>query len=155
MQIIAAMTRNRVIGKDGSIPWDHPEDMKFFRQKTMNHAILMGRKTMDSLRGPLKNRHNLVLSSQSIVRDGFEIFNSWDTMVKRTFELDNQPFVIGGEQIYKLALPSATKIYLTVIDEEIEGDTFFPHFSENEWQLVEERRSGILTFQTHERKEIK
>lgn len=127
---IAAMGRNRVIGKDGKLPWDRiPEDMRFFREKTLHSTVIMGRKTQGSLQQPLPDRWNLVLSQTGVVPSGFYPLQGADD-IKHMLTLGQSPkhFVIGGGQIYKLLMPWTTEILLTVIDQEPEGDTFFPEF---------------------------
>lgn len=127
---IAAMGRNRVIGKDGKLPWDFlPEDMAFFKSATLNHRIVMGRRTWESLGKALPHRWNIVLSSSppEFEEDPSVIHVE---SLKQLFALTAfcRPFVIGGGQIYKLLMPWTTEILLTVIDQEPEGDTFFPEF---------------------------
>lgn len=131
ISLIAAMAKNRVIGKDNDLPWHLPDDMKFFQSKTKGHVVVMGRKNFDSLPEkfkPLPNRTNVILTRQQ----GFEVadcytFHSLDDAIQ--FGRDNgeeELFVIGGGEIYNLALEIADRVYLTEISENYEGDTFFP-----------------------------
>ncbi len=124
---VAAMTQNRVIGKDGSMPWHLPADLQFFKKLTSGHPILMGRKTWDSLGRPLPNRRNLVLSRQSTPLVGAEVIT--DLSQLSTLGLTGDVYVIGGAEIYRLLLPHCTSLYLTELNFTAEGDTFFPEFA--------------------------
>ena len=143
---IAAMSKNRVIGRDNGLPWDIPEDMKFFRDKTRGHPCIMGRKTWLSMDGkPLPGRANFVISRN----DGFEapgahVFTSVQDCLTHIAENDiagkDEVFIIGGQQIYELAMPVTQRIYLTEIEAEYKGDTFFPDFSLGDFKEVERQR---------------
>jgi dihydrofolate reductase len=138
ISLMAAMSKNRVIGNKGSIPWNMPADMKFFREKTENKVILMGRKTYESLPiRPLPNRTNLILTRDINYRaEGAIVVNSIEQALKKAEKLDaNELMVIGGSEIYKEFLQVADKIYLTVIDAEIKGDAFFPELG-SEWKEI-------------------
>lgn len=152
LAMIAAMSQNRVIGNEGGIPWNYPEDMRFFRRMTMGHAVLMGRVTLESMKRPLRDRHNLVLSRSPRSIEGCETFTSWDEMLSRAFALDPCPFVIGGSQLYELALPRATHVYLTQIEADIAGDTYFPDLPQSNWDVASQHQSGPLLFQTWRRR---
>lgn len=138
ISIIAALSKNRVIGKNGDLPWSLPDDMKFFKATTMDHHVILGRKNYLSIPEkfrPLPNRTNIVLSrnktlalSDCIITDSFE--EAID-MAKENGE--KEAFVIGGGEIYALAMDIADKMYLTEIDKEIDGDVFFPVFNTSEW----------------------
>ena len=134
ISMIAAMSKNRVIGKDNKLPWHIPEDLSWFKSQTINKTILMGRKTYESLGKPLKNRNNLVLTKNInySAAEGVKIYGDIDSVLKENKEL----FIIGGQQIYELFLPYANKIYLTVIESEIDGDSFFPQLTENDWKYT-------------------
>ncbi len=127
MIAIAAMSRNRVIGADGKIPWHLSEDLKFFKRTTLGHVIVMGRKTYDSLGKPLPGRENWVLSRSAelpevkVFRDVAEIAPPHD---------GRELFVIGGAQLYEALLPKCAELYLTLVDREVEGDAFFPPFED-------------------------
>ena len=141
ISLIAAMAQNRVIGKNNDLPWRLPDDMKFFMQTTKGHHVLMGRKNYDSLGEkfrPLPHRTNIVVTRQKDLKaPGCIIVNSVEKGLGIAVE-NNEPeiFVIGGAEIYKIALPLADRIYLTEIHARIEGDTFFPEFNKREWQEV-------------------
>jgi len=156
--LIAAMSENRVIGSRGRLPWRLPLDMARFKRLTMGHAVIMGRKTYDSLRGPLPGRHNIVVS-----RNPF--FAARDIRPAPSLAGaiglaggDREIYVIGGGEIYALALPAADRIELTVVHAEVEGDAFFPEIDEAEWKVVaeetheaDERHAFAFTFRTLER----
>jgi dihydrofolate reductase len=132
LRAIAAMSLNRVIGKDGKIPWHIPDDFKWFKRATSGHAILMGRKTFDSLGKPLPNRRNLVVTRGS-APPGTEVIPDL-----ATFNPDDYPgdiWVIGGAEIYRQLLSRCDLLYLSIIPREIDGDTFFPPF-EDDFDLV-------------------
>ena len=120
------MAENRVIGNAGTIPWHLPEDFKFFKATTMGHAILMGRKTYESIGKPLPGRENIVLSRTMPETQGITIIRSLDELKEPTDGRDL--FVIGGEEIYRLLLPKVQELYVTKVPRVIEGDTRFPEF---------------------------
>jgi len=120
------MAENRVIGNAGTIPWHLPEDFKFFKATTMGHAILMGRKTYESIGKPLPGRENIVLSRTMTETPGITIVRSVEEIQEPTHGRDL--FVIGGEEIYRLLLPSVHELYVTKVPRQIEGDTHFPEF---------------------------
>ena len=120
------MAENRVIGNAGTIPWHLPEDFKFFKATTMGHAILMGRKTYESIGKPLPGRENIVLSRTIPETPGVTIIRSLDDLKEPADGKDL--FVIGGEEIYRLMLPRIQELYVTKVPRTIEGDTHFPEF---------------------------
>jgi len=139
ISIIAAVTKNRVIGKGNDLPWHLPDDMKFFMQTTNGHHVIMGRKNYESLPDkfkPLPNRTNIVVTHQkNYGAPGCTIvhqLNDGISLAKNSGE--EELFVIGGAEIYKLALPMTDVLYLTEIDVELEGDTFFPEWNKKEWK---------------------
>jgi dihydrofolate reductase len=126
IKAIVAMAENRVIGNAGTIPWHLPEDFKFFKATTMGHAILMGRKTYESIGKPLPGRENIVLSRRMPENQGITVIHSLDELKEPTDGRDL--FVIGGEEIYRLLLPKVQELYVTKVPRVIEGDTRFPEF---------------------------
>ena len=129
IKAIVAMAENRVIGNAGTIPWHLPEDFKFFKATTMGHAILMGRKTYESIGKPLPGRENIVLSRTMSETPGVTIIRSIDELKELENKLDGRDlFVIGGEEIYRLLLFKVQELYITKIPRTIEGDTHFPDF---------------------------
>ena len=149
ISIIAAMAENRVIGRDGAIPWNIPEDRRRFRELTMGHPVIMGRKTFDAIGHPLPGRKNIVLTRRTGFRaEGCLVAND----LRSAFEAcagSAEAFICGGEELYREALPLADKIYLTIVPGEAEGDAFFPElptggFEEIERQVV--RGAQTCTF---------
>jgi dihydrofolate reductase len=123
--IIAALDRNHVIGKDGKLPWHLPADLQRFKRLTTGHTVLMGRKTYESLGRPLPNRRNVVLSSRPV--EGVETYASLSEALRALEDVDTV-FIIGGGEIFRQALPIVDGLYLTIVDGEHEGDTFFPDY---------------------------
>ncbi len=150
LSLIAAMSKNRVIGNRGDLPWHEPEDLAHFKRTTSGHAVIMGRKTAESLKfRPLPKRRNVVVTRQADLRlPGFEVFTDLDAAIAAARVTDPNPFLIGGGELYTLALPQITTMYLTVIDRDVTGDAFFPVFDEKEWLESEPRISGSLIFRT-------
>ncbi len=126
---VAAMAENRVIGRDGRLPWHLPEDLKFFKQLTVGGAVLMGRKTFASIGRPLPRRRNLVLSRSGFVAPGVEVYGDVREMEK-TVPDGETIFVIGGSDIYRLTLPLWDELYLTRVKGDFEGDAFMPAFED-------------------------
>jgi dihydrofolate reductase len=124
LTIVVAIARNGVIGDKGGLPWRIPEDLRHFRAVTTGHAIVMGRKTHESLGRPLPGRRNIVVSRNPAARfEGCETAESLEQAVLLARETDDDPRIIGGSALYTAALPLATRIYLTEIDRDVEGDT--------------------------------
>jgi dihydrofolate reductase len=151
--IVVAMAKNRVIGRGQSIPWDLPEDRKHFVSVTKGHAMIMGRATFDSIGRPLPKRRNIVVSRQAgLVIPGAEVVGSLKAAIALARTEDDAPRVIGGGQLYAEALPLVTRIYLTELDEPVEGDVFFPELAEGEWVVTESRRGEGATYSTLDRR---
>jgi dihydrofolate reductase len=152
LSIIVAMTKSRVIGKAGGLPWRLPEDMQHFKATTMGHAIIMGRKTHESIGRALPGRRNLVVSHQpGLTFPGCEVFASLDEALAAARAGDPEPVIIGGAAIYALALPLATRLHLTEVQADVEGDTYFPDFDERAWQETQRRAGDGVVFRTLER----
>lgn len=150
---IWAMDKNWLIGKDNDLPWHYPEDLKYFKNVTKGHTVLMGKNTFDSIVSmigkPLPNRKNIVLSRGNFSYDGVQVETDFDTFIKNNTE---DLFVIGGKEIYNLTLGYCDRLYITFIDKEYEGNVYFPKFDLNAFQLVSETKSGDLRFCVYERK---
>ena len=125
LALIAAIARNRVIGRAGSLPWHIPEDLRRFKQITTGGTVLMGRKTYASLGRPLPHRRNVVLSS--VPYPGVESYRRLEDALDAV-KNDNRVFVIGGGRLYAALLDRADELLLTLIDDDVEGDTLFPPF---------------------------
>lgn len=132
--LIVAMTKNHVIGKDNQMPWHLPADLAWFRQNTTGKPVIMGRKTFESIGRPLPKRTNLVLSRQPYLHEGVIWQNSLESAVD--FVKDSpEILLIGGGELFKQYLHKADKLYLTEIQTELEGDTFFPEIVWQDWQI--------------------
>ncbi len=135
ISLIAAMARNRVIGHRGRMPWHLPEDLRRFRRITWGKPILMGRKTYEAIGRPLPGRHNIVVSrSRGFQAPGCTVVASLAAGIAAAGE--GELMVIGGAQLYESLLPQAECLYLTVIEAEFPGDTFFPVWDPAEWREV-------------------
>ena len=133
ISLILAMGRDRVIGRDNQLPWHLPADLAHFKATTMGKPILMGRKTWESIGKALPGRLNIVLTGQAdYIADGATVVITIDDAIEACESAD-ELMVIGGAAVYEALLPVAQKIYLTLVDEEFEGDTFFPLINEQEW----------------------
>jgi dihydrofolate reductase len=133
--LVAALARDRVIGRGNALPWDLPEDLRHFRALTMGHTIIMGRRTHESIGRPLPGRRNLVVSADPRFRPaaGCELLPSLGAALAACAG-EQEVFVIGGAQIYAAALPLADRLYLTEIDAEFEADAFFPERPAEQWR---------------------
>ena len=137
--IIVAAAENNAIGKDNDLIWSLPNDLKRFKKLTSGHSIIMGRKTFDSFPGLLPNRKHIVISRNKNISfsDEVTVVNNFEDAIRETGD-DENPFIIGGGQIYKLAMDIVDKIELTRVHEEFKADTFFPKIDENKWKLIDE-----------------
>jgi len=134
--LVAALARNHVIGADGGMPWRLPADLKHFKQLTLGHPVVMGRRTFESIGRPLPGRRNIVVSrSLDQAPEGCELARSLDQALAGA----NSMMVIGGGELYAQALPRARRLELTLIDATPEGDTRFPEWRPRDWQLVSMR----------------
>lgn len=139
ISIIAAVSRNRVIGQGGELPWHLPADLKYFRERTRGHPVIMGRRTYESVGRPLPGRRNIVLSRSPDFRpSGVEVADSLEAALELVREAD-EVFLLGGEEIFRAGLEIADRLYLTEIDAEFCGDTFFPEFDRKQWRVLESR----------------
>ena len=132
LSMIAAMSENYIIGDKGKIPWNLPTDTKWFRDKTLNHVIIMGRKTYESMGKPLPKRTNLVVTrDKNYQAEGCIVFDNLEKAIDfaKTQE-DNEIFIVGGSEIYKQSLVLADKLYLTIIEKDFDGDAFFPEYKD-------------------------
>ena len=155
--IIVAAAENNAIGKNNDLIWSLPDDLKRFKSLTSGHCIIMGRKTFDSFPGLLPNRKHIVISkkSKSYFPEEVIVVNNFEDAIKATNE-DKNPFIIGGGQIYNLAMKYSNTIELTRVHEEFEADTFFPKINEDEWELInqekhemDERHKYSFTYKTY------
>ncbi len=138
MKLIAAVSENWGIGKDNGLLFSIPTDMKFFRETTKGHTVVMGRKTLESFPGgkPLKNRVNIVLSKQLKDGEGYTVVRSLEELLEAVSKIDDQVFIIGGESIYKLLLPYADTAYITKVDAIVPADSFMPNLDNDKlWEM--------------------
>lgn len=137
--LVAAIASNNVIGKENSLPWNIPEDLKRFKQMTSGHTILMGRKTFDSIGRPLPNRQNIVMTKdENFEQEGIKVINDFDEALKLIKKSNEDVFVIGGSKIYELFEPVANSLAITRILKDFEGDAFFPDINWDLWQIEKE-----------------
>lgn len=136
ISLIVAMAKNRVIGLNNQMPWHLPADLKHFRQLTLHKPIVMGRKTYESIGCVLPKRRNVVITRQNTLNNNqIEIYHS---LTDALGALNNEPevMVIGGQMIFGEAMPLAETLFITEIDLQVEGDTFFPEWKASQWELV-------------------
>jgi dihydrofolate reductase len=143
VSLIAAIAANRVIGRDGAMPWRIPEDLTRFRRLTMGHAVIMGRLTFASMGRPLAGRQNIVLTRDTgLGIPGCDVVHSLDQALQAVRTAPHgeiaEVFVIGGAAVYAQFLPAADRMYLTWVDAEVPGDTLFPDVAWDEWRVVRE-----------------
>jgi dihydrofolate reductase len=151
LAIIVAIAHKRVIGKDGKLPWHISEDLKRFKRLTTGHAVLMGRKTFESIGRPLPNRRNVVVSLTP--QTGVETYHSISEALEALKDQD-KVFVIGGGQLYAGLIDSADTLYLTLVNQDVEGDTFFPpyeHLLGTRYREVAREEHEGYTFVDYER----
>ena len=155
MVAIAAMDVNRVIGRDNQIPWHYPADMKHFVRTTKGHPVVAGRKTYESFKDhPLPGRLNLILTRNPDYTsdEGVIVCQTLDQAVATARESNaTKLFVLGGAEIYQLALPNTDEMILTHLPIEVEGDAYFPAWNEEEWEVVDEKKDQDLVFITYRR----
>lgn len=149
LSLIAAMSTEGVIGNNGGLPWHIPEDLAHFKNITSGHAVIMGRKTFESIGRPLPNRENIIVTRNPDYTDGknYDVVNSLEEGLQLAYATDSRPVVIGGASIYKQALPLVDKMYLTIVTEEgAEGDAYFPFFNPSEWTITKETKTNYATY---------
>ncbi|MCR9253308.1 MAG: dihydrofolate reductase [bacterium] len=163
ISMIAAVAKNRVIGKDNDLVWHLPDDMKFFKDTTKDHVVIMGRKNFESLPPkwkPLPNRTNLIISRNAGYDAlGCKVFTSLENCFDYVKTLNQEEvFIIGGGQIYKLGLELADRMYITEIDAEFDGDAFFPEWDKSMWSevnrshhAIDEKHEFAFDFVTYDR----
>ncbi len=150
--IIVGLTKNRIIGKNNDLPWKISEDLKNFKKHTAGQTIIMGRKTYESIGRPLPNRHNIVISRNMQEIEGVDICSSIEEATKKAKEYEKDIFIIGGSTIYKQFLPIVDKLYLSWINKDYDGDTYFPEFNLDEWQEEHKEEFEEFNFIIYNRK---
>ena len=162
ISVIVAHTNNFVIGKDGGLPWHLPADLAYFKKVTMSHPVIMGRKTFESIGRALPGRTNIVISRNKIeLPEGVLLANSIEQAISFV-DKETECFVIGGGSIYKEVIKYADRLYITKIHAKIEGDTTFPAYDVNDYQIIaseerakDEKNSFDLSFIVYEKKQYK
>ncbi|MBB2952585.1 MULTISPECIES: dihydrofolate reductase [Sphingobacterium] len=157
--LIVAATENNVIGKGNKMPWHLPNDLKYFKKNTLEHSVVMGRKTFESLGKPLPDRRNIILTRDMTAKsDDVDIANSFQEVLNYCRD-EREIFVIGGGEIFKQTLPFADKILLTRLHTTIDGDAYFPELPAHEWTLKsedkhekDEKHAFDYSFQVYVRK---
>ncbi len=143
ISLLVAMDRNQLIGKNNDLPWRLPADLAYFKRVTMGHTIIMGRKTYDSIGRPLPGRENIIVTRDTSYKaEGCKVIHSIEEIVKMNQQTDQELFVIGGAEIFKEILPHSDRLYITEINKEFEGDTYFPAFEKDKWKVTS-REQGI------------
>jgi dihydrofolate reductase len=149
LSLIWAMTRNRVIGRANALPWRLPDEMRHFVRTTLGKPVIMGRKQFESMDSPLPKRTNIVITrNRAYSANGAVVAQTLDEALDRAREAlgddvaGGEAMVIGGGEIFALALPRADRLYFTLIDAELDGDTFFPEFDESRWREVRREEHG-------------
>jgi len=136
LSIVVAMDDNRLIGKGNGLPWHLPADLAYFKKITTDNSILMGRNTYDSIGKPLPNRRNIVITRNSEISiKGCEVVNSIEKALSITKD-EEEVMIIGGANLFEQLLPNVSRLYITHIEGEFEGETYFPNYDENEWLEV-------------------
>jgi dihydrofolate reductase len=137
ISFIWAMDENRVIGKNNQLPWRLPEDLKFFKRVTMGHPVAMGRKTHESIGRTLPGRENIIITrNRDFSCEGCTVIYSIESFIAYCREKNDEVFVIGGAEIFRELLPIVDRLYLTMIYEKFDGDTYFPEFPLKDFELV-------------------
>lgn len=164
ISIIAALAKNRVIGRDGILPWRLPRDTRWFADHTKGHPVIMGRKTFESIGKPLKDRTNIVLTTNpEYEAPGCVVVREYSQALEKALQSpgSEEIFIIGGSAVFTEFLPLAGTMYLTLVDAEVDGDTFFPAYDENSWETAsverfpaDEENRFSLTFKILHRKAV-
>ena len=161
LSMIAALDTNNVIGRDNQVPWCIRTDLRRFKTLTMGHHVIMGRKTYESMNRPLSGRTNVVITRRDDwSAEGVTVVHTLEEALRLAANAgDDEPFIIGGAEIYQLAIHRADRMYLTRVHAEVEGDTWFPEFDDvSEWKLIDaehcdadEKNEYPFSFLTYER----
>ena len=158
ISLVVAHDPNRVIGINNELPWHIPEDLAYFKKHTIGKSIVMGRNTFESIGRPLPKRRNIVVTrNKQYAAEGIDIVHNLDEAIKLGEEMHEEVMVIGGEQIFRSILPKADRLYITLIQKDFEGDTFFPEYGE-EWQVASESETHVsngipFSYLVYERKD--
>ena len=149
INIIAAIGKNNELGKNNDLIWKFKEDMKFFKETTIGHPVVMGRKTFESLPNVLPNRKNIVISRSEIINNEIEVYKSIRDFLVKYKKYNDDVFIIGGAMIYKEFIDIASKVYLTEIEDECkDADVYFPAFNKNDFnkEIICEKEENNIKF---------
>lgn len=153
MTVIAAMSKDRVIGINNKMPWHISEESKHFRRTTTGHVVLMGRKTFESVGGkPLPGRPHVIVSRTMPETDGVDVCRSLDEAIDRAKSYGKEVFICGGGQIYRELIPKADRMVLSYVEGDYDGDEYFPEFDEGEWEITKNDVHDKFTVVYYERK---
>jgi dihydrofolate reductase len=138
ISLIAAIGKNNELGKNNTLVWNMPTDLKYFRETTSGHPVIMGRKTFDSVGRPMPNRQNIVITrDKTYLRHGVDVVHSLDEALKLVPKQEKEIFIIGGQEIFKAAMPIADRLYITHIDaEDKDANVFFPEIIPVVWNEI-------------------
>ncbi|ANU23150.1 dihydrofolate reductase [Planococcus donghaensis] len=143
ISLMVAHDPNRVIGKNNELPWHIPADLAYFKEHTIGKGIVMGRNTYESIGRPLPKRRNIVVTrNDHYEAEGVDVVHNLSDAIQLAKEAHEEVMVIGGEQIFESVLPDADRLYITLIHQEFDGDTYFPEYG-REWKLVSESEQQI------------
>lgn len=145
IELIVAMDKNRVIGKNGKMPWHIPEELQSFKNITADSNIVMGRKTLESIGRALPNRVNICVSKSLSEFKGVRVVDDLSKLAD-VIDYDKRIFIIGGSEMYKLFMKHATVLHVSIVKGEYEGDTYFPSYDEDEWKSIVEVDMGQFTY---------
>lgn len=135
ISIIAAMTKNRVIGRNNRLPWHLSDDLKNFKKLTVGNTVIMGRKTFESIGKPLPDRNNIVISSSMPPAENIIVAKTIEEALQKAESFNREIFIIGGASVYVQSLPFADRLYLSFIKKDYDGDAYFPEFNMKEWKI--------------------
>ncbi len=140
--LVFAMSDARVIGKGNALPWRIPEDLRHFKNVTMGHAVISGRKTYDSVGKPLPGRRNIIITREaSLKREGAEVVTTLQAALDLAYQTDAEPIILGGSEIFAMTLPMATKMIVTFVHRDVDGDAHFPEIDWSAWKEVWRRKA--------------
>ena len=154
MILIAAMTKDRIIGKNNAMPWHIKAESARFFQTTAGQTLVMGRKTFESIGGgtPLPRRKTIVVSRSMAPREDIDVCRSLEEAIEKARTYGKKTFIAGGSEIYRQALPLANALYLSYIKEDYDGDSYFPDFNESDWDIIKTEDHPEFTFVAYKRK---
>ncbi len=153
LSIIVAVDSELGIGKDNWMPWNLPEDLKQFKERTLGHKIIMGYTTFSGLPGALKNRHTYVINQELLESsDNVTYINNLNKFISEVKDVEEEYFVCGGSSIYRQMLPHCKKMYISHVDGVYPADTYFPIFEFSDWEIINERKYDGFIMKEYRRK---